>query len=115
MWILYYLLKSKLEARDEECNQLKSSHDETKRSLIDLAAKYQELLVQIDDLQASLNESKVKYTEKMSQTDFDKQQLEGRVNELIENEKSLITQVRVNTISHSHSIKFRTHFEKSKI
>ena len=51
--------------------------------------------MQIDDLQASLNESKVKYTEKMSQTDFDKQQLEARVNELIENEKSLITQVSV--------------------
>lgn len=82
-----------MSAREEECEQLKQSHDDTKKSLVDLASKYQELLVQIDELQASLSECKEKHAEKLNQADADKQQLEARINELAENEKSLITQV----------------------
>ena len=82
-----------MEARDEECQQYRRSHEETKQSLIELATKYQELLVQVDDLQATLNDTKLKYSDKLNQADYDKQQMEVRISELVDNEKSLTTQV----------------------
>ena len=80
-------------AKDEESNQLHKVNEETKKNLLELASKYQELLVQIDELQNSLNDLKQKYTEKVAQSEIEKQKYETQINEYIQNEKTLNTQV----------------------
>ena len=52
-----------MEALDEECQQYKRS----------LKSKWV-----TDDFQATLNETKLKYNEKLNQADYDKQQMEMR-------------------------------------
>ena len=80
-------------AKDEESSQLQKVNDEAKKNLLELASKYQELLAQIDELQNSLNDLKQKYTEKAAQAETEKQRYETQINEYIQNEKTLSTQV----------------------
>jgi pSer/pThr/pTyr-binding forkhead associated (FHA) protein len=86
-------LKVDLSSRDEECLQLKGSLDQTKENLIDLASKYQKLLSQIDELNASIGESNEKSAQKQIQMDTDKSQWDARISELTENEKAMVTQI----------------------
>ena len=59
-----------MEALDEECQQYK-------RSLKSKWISHQVSRV-TDDFQATLNETKLKYNEKLNQADYDKQQMEMR-------------------------------------
>lgn len=81
-----------------ECIELKKQNDESKKNLIDLAEKYQDLLGQIDQLQNNLNENNLKLQEKLNQFEDEKQKYENQMNDNIENEKKLTNQVKINFI-----------------
>lgn len=89
-------LKSLYQTQDEECSQFQKLNDELRTKILDLANKNQEILTQLDNLQADLNDSKLKYTDRVTQSDADKSNYESQINDLAENEKKLTAQVNFN-------------------
>ena len=87
-------LKILLNSSEDECKNLRHIYEDSKKELIDLANKYQDLLNEIDDLQQNLADSKLKLMEKFESNDLEKQKFDEQIEFLRENEKFLNTQVK---------------------
>ena len=83
-----------MNSSEDECKNLRHIYEDSKKELIDLANKYQDLLNEIDDLQQNLADSKLKLMEKFESNDLEKQKFDEQIEFLRENEKFLNTQVK---------------------
>lgn len=95
MFLIYafFCLKITLSSTEDECNNLRQIYEESKKELIDLASKYQDLLGEIEDIQQSLADNKLKLMEKCEQSDIEKQKYEEQIQFLRDNERMLSAQV----------------------
>ena len=85
----------------EECNQLKNLNEELRTKIIDLAAKNQELLSQIETIQSDLEEQKTKCNEITASAESEKQTYENKISEFLESENKLTAQVNLNLLKFS--------------
>ena len=67
--------------------------EESKRNLMELAGKYQNLLNETSDLEKNFTDNKTQYLEKINSIESEKQRAENLLNESIQNEKNLNTKV----------------------
>ncbi len=84
-----------LNSSEDECKNLRRIYEDSKKELLDLANKYQDLLTEIDDLQQNLADTKLKFMEKAESNDIDKQKYEEQLEFLRDHEKFLSTQVKI--------------------
>lgn len=77
----------------EECLQLKKLNEELRSKILDLAAKNQDLLSQIETIQTELEEQKTKYNEMSASSEAEKQTYENKISEFLETENKLTAQV----------------------
>ena len=93
LFVFSFSWQNEVASRELECKQLQTMQAEAKKSLLDLAEKYQELLNQYEETQRELTEIKTKYADKSNQSEAEKQTFETRLAEFVQNEKSLSIQV----------------------
>ena len=78
---------------EKECLHLNQIYEATKKELIELASKHQELLTEIEELQQTLATTKLKLMEKSEQYEADKSKYEKQIFKSSETERSLQVQV----------------------
>jgi uncharacterized coiled-coil DUF342 family protein len=105
-------LKILLNSSEDECKNLRHIYEDSKKELIDLANKYQDLLNEIDDLQQNLADSKLKLMEKFESNDLEKQKFDEQIEFLRENEKFLNTQVKTKLFNKKKRLNFHHFFSK---
>ncbi|CAF0710403.1 unnamed protein product [Brachionus calyciflorus] len=88
-------LKAIHDIQTQECSQLNSLNEEFRSKILDLAAKNQDLLSQIESIQNELEDAKNKYNEKCSSAESEKTNLESQIAEYIDSEKKLTAQIEL--------------------
>ncbi len=81
--------------KEEECKKLEKLLEESKSNLLDLAGKYQELLNEVAELQKEQEETKQINAEKLAQVECEKLKYESKLEESLQNEKTLNAKVSI--------------------